>query len=77
MIRTDIITGEDKFYPSILDASKEGFCQHSIVLCCKNIHNLHKNYMWRYSKETKKSLVLKRKTESLSIIRIDKANKRI
>lgn len=48
VVRKDIFTGEEKIYSSILEASKEGFNQHSIKNCCHGKHKLHKNNYWKF-----------------------------
>lgn len=47
VIGTDVMTGENFYYASAMDAVREGFDSGSISRCCSGMMNRHKGRTWR------------------------------
>ena len=73
VIATNVKTGKEIFYESLLAATKDGFTMSAIVKCCKGKYSLHNEHYWRFSNEPKKEhKVIKIKTKPKSVIGIHK-----
>lgn len=78
VIATNIQTGIETFYPSLLEASKHGFDIGAISLVCKGKYEIHKEHYWRYSDSPKKEhKQTEIKTKSKPIIGINKTTNEI
>lgn len=45
---TNLSTGDEVYYKSTQDASRNGFDNGKISLCCRGKRNSHKGYKWEY-----------------------------
>lgn len=49
VVSTDVKTGETNYWPSAMDAVREGFDSSCISRCCNSLSKQHKGKYWRFA----------------------------